>query len=595
MRGQARKGGNTLMAGRDATQAEIAEGRAELRRARRKSRPLFWAVGLFSMFVNLLMLTGPLYMLNVYDRVLGSRSVETLIALTVLVAFLYGMMAFLDYARGRVMGRAGARFQTDMEGRVFEAVLRAKTMNRAPSEAATGLKDLESVQRMITSPVLMAFFDLPWTPVFLFGIFIFHPWLGYLAMSGGGVLIVIALINQMTTKRKLASANAAVLSADRMGEHIRAEAEMVQSLGMREAAFNRWLKAREDGLRSSIGAGDLAGTFSTLTKSMRLFLQSAMLGLGAFLVLRGELTPGAMIAGSILMGRALAPVEMLINQWSVIQRGSEGWGRLAHLLGAMRKQTPRTDLPRPRAIVEANQITVVPPGESHAALRMVSFRAEPGQAVGVIGPSGAGKSTLAKVLVGLWKPAGGHVRLDGAALDQYDPDVLGAHIGYLPQRVQLFDGTIKENIARLAETPDDAKVVEAARKAAAHDMIVRLPDGYDTRVDAGGGRLSGGQLQRIGLARALYGDPVLLVLDEPNSNLDNEGTAALNTAVQTMRDEGKLVFIMAHRPAAIAHCDTILYIDGGAARAFGPKDEVLKKVLANAETVNRGSSTGGVT
>ncbi|KPP86171.1 MAG: type 1 secretion system ATPase component [Rhodobacteraceae bacterium HLUCCA08] len=581
------------MAARDATRAEIAEGRTELRAARRRSRVLFWAVGLFSMFVNLLMLTGPLYMLNVYDRVLGSRSIETLLALTLLVGFLYGMMALLDYARGRIMGRVGGRFQTDLEERVFGAVMRAQTMHKAPAEAATGLKDLEGVQRMLTSPALMAFFDLPWTPIFLFGIFLFHPWLGYLALFGGGILVVIALINQWTTRRRLATANAAVIAADRMGEHIRAEAEMVQSLGMRDAAFTRWLKAREEGLKAAIGAGDASGTFSTLTKAFRLFLQSAMLGLGAYIVLQGDLTPGAMIAGSILLGRALAPVELLVNQWAVLQRGFEGWERLAHLLGAIRPLDRRTDLPRPRAILEANQITVVPPGDSHAALRMVSFRAEPGQAIGVIGPSGAGKSTLAKVLVGLWKPAGGHVRLDGAALDQYDPDVLGRYVGYLPQRVHLFEGTIRDNIARLSQAPDDAGVVAAARKAAAHDMIVRLPDGYDTRVDAGGGRLSGGQLQRIGLARALYGDPVMLVLDEPNSNLDNEGTVALNSAVQAMRDEGKLVFIMAHRPAAIAACDSILYIDGGAARAFGPKDEVLKKVLANAGQIEKGQGSGG--
>ncbi len=571
-----------------------SRGRAELVAARQESRGLYWAVGIFSFFVNLLMLTGPLYMLNVYDRVLGSRSFETLIALSVLVTFLYGLMAVLDFVRGRIMARVGARFQARLDQRVFAAVLAATTMSRAPREAATGLRDLESVQRMITSPALLGVFDMPFMPLFFFGIFLFHPVLGWVSLAGAAILVAIGLLNQVMTRKPLTLANSANHASEVLGLQIRTESEMVHSLGMRGAAFGRWLTARDASLEATIGASDTAGSFTAVTKAFRLFLQSAMLGLGAYLVLQGSMSGGSMIAGSILLGRALSPVETTIAQWAVFQRGREAWQNLSILLGEIQPEEPRTALPKPRAIVEAQSVTVVPPGDTQASLRMVSFRVEPGQAVGVIGTSGAGKSTLARTLTGVWKPAGGKIRLDGAALDQYDPDVLGTHIGYLPQRVQLFDGTIKDNIARMSMAPDDAAVVRAAQKAAAHEMILKLPDGYDTRVTANGGRLSGGQIQRIGLARAMYGDPVVLVLDEPNSNLDNEGSIALNHAIKTMKAEGCCVFIMAHRPAAIQECDMLLVIEAGARKAFGPKDEVLKEMVQNHKVIEKATTAGGV-
>jgi len=570
----------------------VAEGKAELIEARRESRVLYWMVGVFSLFVNLLMLTGPLYMLNVYDRVLGSRSLETLIALSVLVAFMYGMMGILDFVRGRVMGRVGARFQAKMDRRVFGAVLKATTLNRAPEEARTGLRDLEAVQRLITSPALMAVYDIPWTPFFFLGIFIFHPLMGVLALVGGAILIAIAILNQWVTRKPLEKANATSFQSEQIGSQIRNESEMVHSLGMRKSAFDRWQIARGASLDATIGAADASGTFTAITKSFRLFLQSAMLGLGAYLVLQGQLTPGAMIAGSILLGRALQPIEMIVGQWAGFQKAREGWNNLAVLLGAIKEEQPRTDLPKPIARVSAIDVTVIPPGEQTASLRLISFDVKPGTAVGVIGTSGSGKSTLARALTGVWRPAGGKIRLDGASLDQYDPDVLGQHIGYLPQRVQLFDGTIKENIARMSMQPDDAAVVKAAKKAAAHEMILKLPDGYDTRVTAVGGRLSGGQIQRVGLARAMYGDPVVLVLDEPNSNLDNDGSVALNNAIKIAKEEGNVVFIMAHRPAAIQECDTLLVIEAGTKRTYGPKDEVLRDLVKNAEQIAKAKSGG---
>lgn len=572
--------------------AYVRQGRQELRQALGKSQSLIWAVALFSLFANLLMLTGPMYMLQVYDRVLGSGSEETLIALTLLVVFLYAVMGILDYTRGRVMARVGARFQADLDRRVFDAVVRKSAV--APDvKTQTGLADLEAVQRLITSPVLMAFFDMPWTPVFFAGIFIFHPLLGYLAIFGAAILILITIANQVMSRKPQAKASATAHQAAIMAEQIRTEAEMVQSMGMRDAAFSRWQKQRSVALDEQINATDVGGTFTSMTKSLRLLLQSAMLGLGAWLVLQNELTPGAMIAGSILLGRALAPVEVALNQWPIAQRAKKGWDNLCELLGAVAPETGRTELPSPKARLVAKSLTVVPPGEKQASLKAINFEVKPGQAVGVIGPSGAGKSTLARALTGVWTPAGGSIRLDAAALHQYDPAVLGRHIGYLPQRVQLFDGTIAENIARLAEAPDAKKVVAAAKAAAAHEMILEFPQGYDTPIVSGQVRLSGGQMQRIGLARALYDDPVIVVLDEPNSNLDNVGSLALNTAIRKLKEEGRSVLIMAHRPAAIQECDTLMVLDNGMRVAFGPKDEVLKSMVKNHQQIQSAPAEAG--
>jgi len=572
---------------------DTTAGRDELRAARRENRVYFWIVGVFSFFANLLMLTGPIYMLQIYDRVLSSRSEATLLALTLLVVFLYGMMGLLDYARSRIMARVGARFQARLDRRVFDAVMR-KSATAPDSNSATGLRDLESIQRLLTSPVLMSFFDMPWTPFFLFGIALFHPWLGILAVVGGTILIIITLINQILTRRPVDRSNAAVFRAEMISNQIRNEAEVVQSLGMRGNAFDRWQVARNESLSGQLKSSDVSGTFTSMTKSFRLFLQSAMLGLGAYLVLKGELTPGAMIAGSILLGRALAPIELAIGQWPLVQAARRGWTNLTELLTDVPPELPRTALPRPRAKLEVQQLTVVPPGEQQAALRLVSFTVNPGQAIGVIGPSGAGKSTLARAITGVWKPAGGRVRLDGATLDQYDPDILGSHIGYLPQRVHLFDGTVAENIARLSGQPDAEKVVEAAKRADAHEMILKLSNGYDTQITGAGGRLSGGQIQRVGLARALYGDPVILVLDEPNSNLDNEGSEALNRAIRAMKEQGRSVLIMAHRPAAIVECDMLLMLEQGNRVAFGPKDEVLQSTVKNHQQILKSATPGGV-
>lgn len=573
----------------------VQSGPDELIAARRQSRPLIWAMVLFSVFVNLLMLTGPIFMLQVYDRVLSSRSVETLLALSILAAFLYFCMGVLDFTRGRIMFRVGARFQSALNKRVFSAVLRTPQENpNLTRNANTALQDLDAVQVFIGSPVLLALVDIPWTPVFLAAIFLFHPWLGFMALGGGTLLIIIALLNQTLTKKPILAGSIASRTADLQAQEMRFEAETIQSLGMRDAAFERWRSSREAALQNNLIASDRAGGFSTSTKTFRQFLQSAMLALGALLVLRNELSPGAMIAGSILLGRALQPVEQAIGGWSLVIRATKGWGSLADLLAGIPAIKTRTTLPRPNANLDVQQITIHPPGSSQASLRMVSFSLPPGKALGVIGPSGSGKTSLARALTGVWHPVGGNIRLNDAALDQYDPDVLGKYIGYLPQKVQLFEGTVADNIGRLSPDISDEKVVAAAKKAAAHEMILTLPQGYDTQISNTGGRLSGGQIQRIGLARALYDEPVLLVLDEPNSNLDNIGSEALNQSIRAAKAAGSSVIIMAHRPAAIRECELLLVLENGLVKAFGPRDDVLRKSVQNHQQITENSGSGGV-
>ncbi len=542
---------------------------------------LFVTVGVFSAVVNILMLTGSIYMLQVYDRVLASGSEATLLALTVLVAALFAVMGVLDYIRTRVAARIGATVQARLDGRVFRAMMRRSVLPAERSRPASGLKDLEAVQRFMGSPVLFAIFDMPWAPFFVALIYFFHPWLGHLAVAGMVVLIIITVLNQMLTRKPEAEANVATMQGDGFAETVRQQGEMIQALGMRNAVQDRWSVLREKAVTAQLSSSDLVGQFSTFSKTFRFFLQSAMLGLGAYVVLLGEMTAGAMIAGSILLGRALAPVEQAIGGWPMLLRARHGWGQLKTLLEGTPDEPELTALPRPRAYLDINQLTVFPPDQQKASLRMLEFNVTPGQALGVIGPSASGKSTLARVLTGIWRPASGAVRLDGAALDHYDPDVLGRYVGYLPQDVALFDGTVTDNIARLDRNPDPEAVVRAAKQAGAHEMILQLPHGYDTPVSAGGARLSGGQKQRIGLARAFYGDPVYLVLDEPNSNLDSAGQDALNLAIRHAKAEGKVVIIMAHRPAGIAECDLILVIDNGTAKAFGPRDEVLKANVRN--------------
>jgi ATP-binding cassette subfamily C protein len=510
--------------------------------------------------------------------VLSSRSEATLVALFVLVAFLYLMMALLDHSRGLLVARVAARFQNRLDWRVLSAAMQRLALRAGDPLAQSAQRDLDGIHRLIGSRVFLALFDMPWAPIFLAAIFIFHPLLGVVALGGGAVLVVIALANQRLTKGRQHRAMQLSEEATRLEGQIKTESETIQSMGMMGTMIERWQKTRSAALEADISAKDRADGFATTSRSFRLFLQSAILAAGAWLVLQNALTPGAMIAASILLGRALAPIDATIGQWASVQRAQEGWQRLAQLLREMPPAPQRTPLPRPDGRLDVQSITVTPPGDSRYALRMVAFALEPGQALGVIGPSGSGKSTLARALVGSWRLAGGRIRLGGAPLSQYDPDLLGRLIGYLPQHVALFEGTVAENISRFDHDPDPNDIINAARDAGVHDLILSLPEGYDTRIDARGGRLSGGQAQRVGLARALYGAPVLVVLDEPDAHMDREGVAALDLTIQNCRKRGTTLVVIAHRPAALQSCDMLLVLENGTRVAFGPHAEVMANI-----------------
>jgi ATP-binding cassette subfamily C protein len=545
-----------------------------------------FAVFVFSVFTNLLTLTGPLFMLQVYDRVLASRSEETLVALFGLVSVLYLFYWLLDFSRGRVAARIGARIQSALDDRLFEGTIEDAAIHGARSKGAP-LAALAAVRNFFISPVLLALFDLPWTPLFAVCIFVFHPLLGWIAVAGGAILILTTLANQFMTAKKVSRANQLSSGADRLAKQVEDAGELVWAQGMGRTMNMRWQEMRAESVRSSIHAADWTGTFSSFTRSFRLFLQSALLAVGAWLVLQNEVTAGAMIAASILMGRALAPIEQTIGGWQIVQNARSGWTLIKDFLATIPERREPLELPRPSARLAVDHLTVIPKTGEKPILRDIDFILHPGEALGIIGRSGSGKSTLARAIMGLIRPVHGEVRLNGATLDQYGPERLGRYVGYLPQNIQLFDGTIAENIAHMEPEPDAARVVAAAQKAGVHEIILELPQGYQTRISAMDALLSGGQKQRLALARALYNDPVLLVLDEPNSALDADGSEALNAVVRDMKAAERSVLIMTHRPTAISACDKLLVLDRGTVKGFGPRDEIIKSMMRNASDVYR--------
>ncbi|MCY4257966.1 MAG: type I secretion system permease/ATPase [bacterium] len=542
--------------------SETTDGSREIRGAISECRKLFMACGIFSVFVNVLMLTGPVFMLQVYDRVLSSRSEATLLTLVMIVAFLFLMMGVLDYARGRVLARAGARLQSRLDSRVLRAVLDRSASPAERSAPSTGPQDLEAIQRFCSSQAPFAFFDAPFTPLFLAVLFAFHWLLGVLAVFSGVLLAGLALLSQKRTGQLQLELQKTTNASSFFIEQMRAGGETVAGLGMRDAVVARSKTLRNGVLDQTLQSSDRLALFSSTSKTLRLFLQSMMLGLGAWLAIEGEITPGLMIAASILLGRALAPIDSAIGQWPVMQQAVRSYRSLSSLLAATPEAMRRTSLPKPRAVLDARRVVVAPPGARYAIVRNASLRLEPGQAAGIAGPTASGKSTFARALAGVWTPAGGSIRLDGAELEQYG-DRLGEHVGYLPQEVVLFDGTVAENIARLSDGASDEEVVEAAKRAGAHEMILGLPDGYDFRVSSGGAALSGGQRQRIALARALFRNPAIIVMDEPDSNLDAEGTMALARALEAHKQRGGAAVVVAHRHGAFAQCDTVYIMEDG--------------------------------
>ena len=542
------------------------------------SRSAFVGIGGFSLVINLLMLTGPLFMLQIYDRVLTSRSIPTLVALVILVIGLYGFMGILEFIRQRILIRIGHRFDTDVGLLALDRYVMLPIKAGPKANAIQPIRDLESIRSFFSSQGITALFDMPWSPIFILVIYIFHPWLGSLALAGAIVLFLMTLIADYYTRDPMRQAGQVQAERTRFAEAGRRNAEVLRGMGMGKAFGRIWSGINDKYVQSTAKAADKAGMFATATKVLRLLLQSMMLAVGAFLAVREEITPGVMIAASIIMARALQPVEQAVGQWRGFIAARQAWARLKQTLAVEFEAEPMP-LPRPEHSSVANNVTIVPPGSQKPVISDVSFKMEAGGGLGIIGPMGSGKSTLARALVGIWPPARGTIRLDGAPLDQWSAEILGGYVGYLPQDVELFDGTIESNIGRFDEERTPEKVLAAAKLASVHDLILSLPEGYETRIGEGGAILSGGQRQRIGLARALYNDPFIVVLDEPNSNLDGEGDVALKDALLATRARGAIVIVIAHRPGAIAAIDTLLMLDGGKVTAFGPKDEVLGKIV----------------
>jgi ATP-binding cassette subfamily C protein len=550
--------------------------------ALRGSRGLFIGVGLFSGVINVLALTGAIYMLQVYDRVLSSRSVPTLVALSILMVALFSASGVLDLVRTRIMARIGLRVDEALRERVFDCLQKASLRGRN-GDGLQPVRDLDRVRNFLSGIGPAALFDLPWIPVYITMIFLLHPLMGWFAVAGALLLVAITLLTELLSKGPAIEAvRSASLRLALAGAADR-NAEVVRAMGLSPHLQKRWRAFSDLHLGDQLKASDAAGGMGVMSKIIRLLMQSGMLGLGAYLVLQNQVSAGAIIAGSILMSRALAPIEIAIQHWRGFVESRQASHRLRELfaeVGDGGRQV--TALPAPHRTLAVESLSVAPPGQSKPVISNVSFGLKAGEAIGIIGPSGSGKSTLARALVGVWRPesGAGAVRLDGAALDQWQPDDLGRHIGYLPQDIQLFEGTVAQNIARLDEAAADAGIVAAAQEAGAHDMIVSLPDGYQTRLGANGAGLSAGQRQRIALARALYGKPFLVVLDEPNSNLDSAGDAALSDAIRAIRERGGIAVVIAHRPAALANIDKVMAMAGGRVQALGAKEDVLRKVLA---------------
>ncbi|MDD3530101.1 MAG: type I secretion system permease/ATPase [Gallionellaceae bacterium] len=544
----------------------------ELRALLGSMKQYFLGVGAFSFVINLLQLTAPLYMLQVYDRVLNSRNETTLLMLTILVVALFLVMAAIEFVRSRVLVRVGAAMEAKLNDRVFDAAFEA-TLRRG-GNARQALTDLTQLRQFMTGNGPFVLFDAPWFPIYLAVIFLIHPLIGWFSVGAALILIALTVVTELTTQKPLAEANKFANEATNFAHNNLANAEVVEALGMLPALRDRWKKKHVQHLVLQAVASDRAGLISSVTKFVRVASQSLILGLGAWLAIRNELSPGGMIVGSILMGRALAPIDQLIGNWKGFVQARLAYDRLGQLLAAFPARPPRMSLPAPKGEVVVEGVVLTPPGGSVPVLRGVSFAIPAGTVVGVIGPSGSGKSTLARALVGVWTPQAGKVRLDGADVAAWDKAELGPYLGYLPQDIELFDGTIAENIARFG--PIEAPLVVAAAQAAGvHEMILRFPQGYDTPIGPGGAVLSGGQRQRVGLARALYGQARLIVLDEPNSNLDDVGEAALVQALLRLKAQGKTVVVITHRTSVLAAVDRLLVMRDGMVQAYGPRDEVL--------------------
>ncbi|MTI44453.1 ATP-binding cassette subfamily C protein/ATP-binding cassette subfamily C protein EexD [Roseibium hamelinense] len=552
-----------------------------LRIALKKFRSILGTTVVFSFFINLLMFIGPLYMLQVYDRVLASRNETTLLMLTVIACALLAIYGILEFVRSRLLVRAGIQFDEVLAQPLFHRVLKG-TLQTPGSNTAFALGDIDKLREFLTGNGLLAILDAPWVPIFLAVCFVFHPLLGFVATTGAVLIFILALANEFSTSKTLREAGMASQTASHFASTTLQNAEVIKALGMESALREKWQDKHRDVLSLQAKASDRAGVVMSMSKFVRMALQVFILGAGAYLVLQNEVSPGIMIAASIMMGRALAPVEQAVAHWKQVVAARSAYSRLDSLFDKVKADPERTDLPAPTGDVNVEGLVSVIPGTRNTVLNGVTFALAPGEVLAVIGPSGAGKSSLVRHLVGVWSAINGTVRLDGAELVHWDPERLAQYIGYLPQDVELFSGTISENIARF-QLDRDEDVVAAAKKAGVHEMILELSDGYDTQIGEGGRQLSGGQRQRVGLARAMFGDPKMIVLDEPNSNLDSSGEEALMGAIQSMKESGSTVIFVSHKANLLALSEKVLVLNKGRVQAFGPTQQIMQPSAKSAQ------------
>lgn len=583
----------SIFAGQARSSEVYDEARSEIAAFLISCRRIFWSLAVFSGLSNLLMLTGSFFMLQVYDRVLPGRSVPTLVALIALATVLYLFQGGLDLVRSRISVRIGRHFDEQLGMRVFDALVRLPLKTRGDGDGLQPLRDLDQVRSFLAGGGPTALFDLPWMPVYLGICFLFHFWIGVTAFAGALVLVAITVLTETRTRAPAKAFSRLAVSRSALAAEGRRNAEVLQAMGMRRQAAQRWQEANAKYLAAHERASDVASGLGGASKVFRSILQSLVLAVGAYLVINQESTAGIIIAGSILTARALSPVEVAIANWKGFVATRQSGRRLDQLLRLLPEEEERLALPAPSKALVVEQLHVAAPDSGKQILAEISFELQGGQAVGIIGPSGSGKSTLARALVGVWPRLRGKIKLDNAALDQWSAEALGKHIGYLPQDVELFEGSIAVNIARFDLHATPAAVLEAAKAAGAHDLILSLPDGYATRVGEGGMSLSAGQRQRIGLARAFYGNPFLVVLDEPSSNLDAEGEEALSEAIMSVRRRGGVAAVIAHRPKALDAVDHVLVIGEGRVQSFGPKDDVLRRVLRTPTPLRVVPQSGG--
>ena len=564
--------------------AAPAKDESALRAAFREARSGFMAVAVFSFFLNLLMLVAPIYMMQVFDRVLSSGRIETLIMLTIIAGGSVLVLGILDTVRRRVLTRIATWLDHRLSAELISASVTGQL--RGLSLGSEPLRDLGSVRSFVNGQGVFPLFDAPWVPIFILVIWAMNPLLGALALVSAIILFILAVANEVTTRNPLKRANQVQSVAFNQAEATIRNADVVQAMGMLPPLLKRWDTQNEQALGEQQVAADRAGALAGTTKFIRMFVQIGILGLGAYLVLQGQLTGGGMIAASILLGRALAPVEQAIGGWKSFINARQSFNRLEKLLVNLPKRADTMPLPAPAGHLEVDRVSFIPPKSEKPILKNVSFVLESGEALGVIGPSAAGKSTLCRLLVGTWRPSNGHVRLDAADMWAWNPNDLGQHVGYLPQDVELFSGTVRENISRMREASSD-EIVSTAALAGVHELILHLPEGYETQIGPYGATLSGGQRQRIGLARALFGNPRVIVLDEPNANLDHDGEVALLKALKTMKQRGATIVLVAHRPSMVSFVDKLLLLRDGQVEMFGPRDQVAENLQVRSRAASR--------